>query len=1299
MNKIMGKYLVICMLVFSFSNRLIADTNFPIQRTFEWTDTFEELTLDQKKYKYQRFRDAIYSEQHPTLPMSVLEVPLDGYGELQIEVVRVSWEDYPGFVPAPADREMLQANLSFNRSVEKHRQSYYAKISFTPIVRKGNAYQRVRDIEIRVYTTPKPLINLRSPDDVLVSKLADGTIYKISVNQRGIHKLTYDFLRNDLGMNVDNIDPRNISVLGDRGGMLASHLAVIPEEDVPELPISIAGEADGSLDPGDYILFYAEGPNKWSYNTGSGRFEMEKNVFDQKNHYFIKVGNLPGKRIASTANLDNTDYNTSTFDDFDQFEEDKVNLLFEWGKDLSKSQGSGRQWFGDHFRNLREYTYDDLFTFPNRVASAPIYVSARMALRALTRSNFLLELNGQQLSSALATNNIPVLSGEGDNERNYAEYALLKDSLILDGESFNFRVNYPFPRPNDGSEGWLDYIQVNVRRNLVLTGDQLSFRDKNSLMASAATYRLSNAGNDVVIWDITQPLNPLLQESQLNGQEQSFGASAEVLRSFVAFRPGSALLVPEAAGNVDNQNLHGIENADMIIIHAPEFEQEARRLAEHRSENDDLNITLVSLQQVMNEFAAGAKDPTAIRNFARLLFERNQRFRYLLLFGDGSFDSRDIYEEGGDLIPTYQSDSFNPLFAFPADDYFAILETNEERNPLSGRLNISIGRLPVNTAEEARAVVDKIINYDSNPETYSDWRNQLVFVGDDEDSGRHLNDVDLIAEKIGRQNPSFNLEKIYLDAFPQVSTPGGNRFPSVNEAIDNSLFKGTLVVTYLGHGGPNGWAQERILNISDINNWDNENRLPIFITATCTFGGYDDVTFTTAGEEVILNPRGGAVALLTTTRAVFASSNADLTESVLDEIFSRENNRIQTLGEAMTNAKNSISSSFTNTNSRKFTLLGDPSQKLAIPEYEVKTEQINGVTITDNTMDTIRALQRVTLEGVILKTDGTVFENFNGRIFPVVFDKKVSATTLGQDPRSPIRSFSVQKNILFKGRSTVSNGRFKFTFVVPKDINYEFGNGKISYYASDQDQLLDAGGAFSEIIIGGADPNVISDDKGPDVNVFMNSEDFAFGGITDENPVLLVKLEDENGINVVGNSIGHDLEGILDDDTQNTLLLNDFYESELDDYTKGEVRFPLSNLEEGLHNIKVKAWDVANNSSEGYTEFVVANSGEIALKHVLNYPNPFTDQTCFQFDHNIKGQELEIMVQIFTVSGRLVKTLEKIVLSDGAIRGDDCIEWNGRDDYGDRLARGIYLYKVKVRTNSANPLSQESDFEKLVILK
>ncbi|MFN7120297.1 MAG: type IX secretion system sortase PorU, partial [Saprospiraceae bacterium] len=815
------------------------------------------------------------------------------------------------------------------------------------------------------------------------------------------------------------------------------------------------------------------------------------------------------------------------------------------------------------------------------------------------------------------------------------------------------------------------------------------------------TFQLDNANANLSIWDISNPLQPKNQAFTLNNNQITFGAATATLKTFIAFDRNQGFLEPEKVGKIANQNIHGIEQTDMIVVYHPDFEAEAQRFTQHRAQHSGLTVSAVRIDQVYNEFSSGKTDPTAIRDMVKMIYERNNRLKYLLLFGDGSFDTRNIYNLGGNFIPVYEKDDFDPVETFPSDDYFGILYNAAEFNPLSGNLNIAVGRLPVKTTSEAQAVVNKIINYDTKQEALSDWRNRLVFVGDDEDGNRHTGDANSIADQIRNQNRFLNINKVYLDAFPQVAASGGNRFPEAKAELNRSIFKGVLVVTYLGHGGEKGWAQERVLEISDVLNWDNFDRLPLFMTATCSFTGYDNPSFTTAGEETILNPRGGAIALMTTVRAVYASENAALTRATLEQLFKRENGEYLTMGEAFRKAKNSFTSPFTVTNSRKFSLIGDPSMYLAIPKYNVTTTKVNGRDITQVANDTLRALQRVTVEGIVTDLNGQALTNFNGIVYPTVFDKPTTVTTLAQDQGSPRFNFTVQRNIIFKGRASATNGAFKFTFVIPKDINYQFGTGKISYYAADTDAMTDAAGAFEQVIIGGTNPNAVSDDKGPTVDVYMNTEDWIFGSVTNANPTLLVKLADDNGINVVGNSIGHDLEAVLNENTQNSFLLNDFYETDLDDYTKGTVRYPLFKLADGRYQVRVTAWDVANNAAEGYTEFIVAASEAVALQRVLNYPNPFTDRTCFQFDHNLANQEMDVLIQIYTISGRLVKTIEQRILSDGALRQDDCIEWDARDDYGDRLARGVYLYKVKVRgvlTGTSN-LKGESDFEKLVILK
>lgn len=488
-----------------------------------------------------------------------------------------------------------------------------------------------------------------------------------------------------------------------------------------------------------------------------------------------------------------------------------------------------------------------------------------------------------------------------------------------------------------------------------------------------------------------------------------------------------------------------------------------------------------------------------------------------------------------------------------------------------------------------------------------------------------------------------------------------------------------------------------MIDNNDIAGWDNSNRYPLIITATCSFGGYDDYTTLTGGEQALLKVNSGAVGLFTTVRAVYIDGNNKLTDAVQAVIFQRvDNGQYRTIGDILKDSKNTLSSGYED-NARRFTLLGDPAMHLAMPEYRVRTTKINGKDYSAAQPDTLRALMPVELEGEVTDTFNNVLSSFNGRVFVTLFDKKQTLYTLGQDPGSPVRPFNVQRNILFKGSATVTNGRFKVNFVVPKDINYAYGKGKLSYYA-ENGTPLDAAGADSDFFVGGT-ANLVKDDTPPLVQVFLNTDAFVFGGITDKNPKILVKCSDDYGMNVTGTSLGHDLTAVLDDNVLETIVLNDFYESEQDNAQKGQALYPLRGLTPGRHKLLVKGWDIANNSGEGFTEFVVAEDGKAALAHVLNYPNPFTTNTSFQFEHNLAGQLLDVQISIFSVSGKLVKTILHTTSADG-FRVTD-IAWDGKDEYGDQLARGVYLYRVKVRGTdvAGGTATAESDFEKLVILK
>lgn len=1229
------------------------------------------------------FGTASYSLDHPTLPMVIQSFPLSNYGTLNVEIVDVVYA--PLQKNAHPDDQFLSNELQIETNVHIGRRQAIGEVSFIPIRKTTSGYEKVVSYDLKVTVRPEAMPLGKNKRTGSNSVLADGEIYRIAVSNTGIHQLTYDFLKNDIGIDVDNLDPRNIHIYGNGAGMLPESNAVARIDDLEENAIQIVGEGDGSFDQGDYILFYAEAAHHWEYAEANNRMVHRTHLYDDKNHYFIKIASNNGKRIANTASLTGSTYSTSTFTAVAHHEMNDLNLLDKY----VYASASGKEWYGETFKFTT--TRDFQFNMPNLVTSEPVEIVARTASRSInTLASFDVFADGQNIGL------IGMLGVSGDSESWYARTKGFNTTFLP--SSPNPTITLQYNKPTSDAEGWLDYIMLNGRATLNYTNGQYIFRDLKSIGEAVSEFNISASNTGVTIWDVTNPTSASNQQFNAAGNILSFGANTSdttLPKTYIVF-DNSGFFTAEIVDTVQNQNLHGgLPAPDFVIIYHEKFEDEAKRLANHRSNFSNMSVSAVEIQQVYNEFSSGNADVSAIRDFAKYLYEEFPNFKYLLLFGDGSFDYKNINGSGTNhnYIPVYETAiSTHPIRAFTSDDYYALLDPNEG-NISAGGLDIGVGRIPARDIDEAKAVVDKIIRYDTNPDLLGDWKNRLTFVADDEDGNLHLNDGDEIAEATQALNPYLNLDKIYLDAYPQVSTHGGNRIPAVTDALHTNMFKGNFVVNYMGHGGEEGWAQERVLQIPHIQSWKNEFKLPLFVTATCSFAPYDDPSINSAGEIILLKPDGGSIALFTTTRAVYTSSNRKLTRAVFDNLFKPVNGTIPTMGEILRYAKNVSGAGIDN--SRKFAMLGDPSQRLAYPEYKVITTKINGNPVSN--ADTISALQQVTIEGYVAGADSSMLSDFNGIIYPTVFDKRLTYQTLGQDAFSSVVNYTMQKTVLFKGRASVTNGQFQFSFVIPKDINYVLGNGKISYYADDNNSA-DATGFYDGVVIGGTNANAVTDDQGPIVKVYMNTEEFVFGGITDDSPTLLVKLEDDNGINTSGTGIGHDLTGVLDDNTQSTYVLNDFYESELDNFKKGEVRYPLSNLEEGLHQISVKAWDIANNSGEGNTEFVVASSAGIALEHVLNYPNPFTTKTEFQFEHNLPNQPLTVQVQIFSVSGRLVKTIQQEIQPDGyRVTG---IEWDGTDDFGNSIGRGVYVYKVSVGVaNGEGEMASESAFEKLVILK
>ncbi len=1285
-----NQHLTLLLLLGSFG--LYAQNSFTVERSLLWANSATEYILaDGSPFEVWKFKGCSFGDDARSLPIFSERFSLVGNSEIEVEIVSIQWESFPK--KPSSDDTFLTNDLIINTLVEHERSQYFGRIKMVPVRKIGSGFERATSftLNIRTRLLPVPPISASDRDGfTYTSVLNSGDIYKFGVSQNSIYKLDYAFLKNELGIsNLDNIDPRSIRLYGNGGAMLPEKNSDTRPDDLLENSIQVVGEQDGKFDAGDYILFYAVGPRPWVHrpHATDPQLTVRLNLYDLQAWYFIKTGDGNGLRISEKASV-GASYITEEFDDYQRLEEEKNNLL----NFNSSSQGSGKRWFGDYFYQARQQEYN--FNFPNLVPGSTARVRSEFAGRSSVSQSVRMEIAGSTFAKTISGVSV------SNNDASFASNAILGGNIQPTSDALKAKIIYP--EVGAQSEGWLDYIEINARRRLAMSGPILEFRDLKNLTQVSSTFRLTGASGNTTIWDVTNPQTPFLQQKSQNGGVVEFGANTQdKLSNFVAFTDAASFPKPEkVTGKISNQNLHSLENVDFAIIYHPDFQAEAERFAEHRRSFSNLDVATVNVNQLYNEFSSGAKDPSAIRDFSRMLLERNpQKFDFLLLFGDASFDPKNNTnsEDNKDFIPAFETaESFSPIDAFPSDDFYGLLSP-EESGSLIGALDLAVGRFVCKTPEEARNIVDKIVAYDKDPITLGDWHLRATYIADDEDGNVHVNQADKLAAENAAADSWFNIGKIYFDAYQQIATSAGQRFPDAKAAINSEMFKGMLIANYIGHGGPRGLSQERVVDNNDIAGWDNPNRYPLLITATCTFGGYDDYTTLTGGEQAFLRINAGAIALFTTVRSVYIAGNEDLTDAVQTLLFQRKNGVYRSIGDVLKDGKNILSTN--DRNARRFTLLGDPTLQLAFPEYRVATTKVNGNSVVAGQPDTLSALMPVALEGVVTDTLGNTLNNFNGRVFVTVFDKEQTLQTLGQDPGSNVRSFKIQRNILFKGSAQVSNGAFKVNFVVPKDINYAYGNGKISYYA-ENGTPLDAAGGDRNIVIGG-NSGLVKDNTPPIVQAFINTDAFAFGGITDNNPKVMVKCADDYGMNVTGTSIGHDLTAILDGNVLETLVLNEFYESAQGDARKGQAIYPLRNLSVGRHTLQVKGWDVANNPGEGYTEFVVAEDGQAALAHVLNYPNPFTTNTYFQFEHNLAGQILDVQVSIFSVSGRLVKTIQQTVTNNDGFRVSSDISWDGNDEYGDPLARGVYLYRVKVRgtdVSGANSTAQ-SDFEKLVILK
>lgn len=1074
------------------------------------------------------------------------------------------------------------------------------------------------------------------------SVLADGHWVKIRVSESGVCRMSFSELRSA------GLEPSQVRVFGYGGAQKEQDFSKRNIDDLPQVPVYV-GE--------DYILFYVQGPISWTYN--GSRFAHTRNTYSDFGYYLLSddAGAMlpfPEAEAVSGSPTDVTYYSYYQVQD-----KDSVNLI-----DRTGVSGGGRTFYGEQFAAGQTRT----FTFSTPYANgdnSSVYID--MAANAATTSTVKAQLNNTS-SKSIYISSIPDHYTFG-----------VAGTISMNGasEEQNQRVTMQFVNSNAGALAWLNYIEITTPSELVMTGSYMGIRSLvNRNTTNPVRFLLRNTTASTQIWDVTDlAAIQRMPTTMVDDQLAWIGTQADGVHEYIAVNTdGTKFVQAEVVGEVKNQNLHALSNIDYIIICPEGYEDVSEDLAKAHEAKQAITYAIVTDQQVYNEFSSGTPDATAYRWLMKMLYDRakngiGQQPRWLLLMGHGTFDNRKLLRNSGtSLLLTYQSkNSVNEIKAYATDDYFAYLDDNEGAIDTQGRMDIGVGRLPVESLDEARTTVDKLIQYIRNEQT-GKWKNQLVYLADDGENGTHTETAEKSAELVRIKNPDFIVHKIFLDAYPQEVNASGESYPLAKNRVLNLLKNGVLFFDYSGHGGYNAITNESILNLKDIAGMTNKNQA-FWLFATCNFAQCD-AGKRSAAETAVLNPKGGAIGILAATRTVYAPQNTNLNRSVCDTLFGHSDvfHYDMTLGEAILIGKNLLGS---DENKLAYVLLGDPCMRLNYPtDYHVET-------LTE--MDTLNALSVQHVEGRIIDEDLNTVSDFNGKVDITIYDKMQSIPTrdndnAGGDPR--VVAYNDYPNTIFSGATDVKDGLFNYTFMVPKDIRYNFGSGRIVYYAVTADSLetAEAVGHFEQFIIGGTGSTVAIDTIGPEMEIYLNSPAFRNGDKTYATPRFFANLYDENGINTAGAGIGHDLMLIIDEDPKMIYSLNEYFTAANNSYQAGQVSYLMEELANGPHSLTFRAWDLLNNSTTKSLNFIVEAGLDPSIYNVTTYPNPVQQSGVVHLvvNYDQPDELIETEIYLYNTAGQMVYSHKQ--------DNPDAVSIN-LPALG--LNTGVYIYSVKIKSASS----------------
>ncbi len=1106
------------------------------------------------------------------------------------------------------------------------------------------------------------------------SVLSKGNWVKIQIEQDGIYKLTYSELKK---MGFD--DPSKVSVYGYGGWPLEEDFTKPYVDDLPAVPV---------LRKDDYILFYGRGTTKWEAQIRNENFTHTNNPYSVYGYYFLTDG--AEVKVPEQIKYDKTtSERIETFDDY---------LLHE--KELVSINLSGRRLFEKLSQSTQ--TFND---FENRetwgIVEGEIYVDCKF-VPLTTTSEAQGEITLSFAGNKLYNGNTSLQSGTYTKGK---DMELAQKYEYKAGDHLSVKLEYKKSQ-QPSTDGYVDYIRLNVKRQLKTYNEPYTFFRSFKSRNHISRFVIEGANSACMVMDITDPANCKIIETELTGSTMSFTIpESNSLREFVLIRTDRTdFPVPVSKGAVECRNLHGWSNKDMIIISPSTLRKEAERLKEAHETQDGLRVEVVTPEEIYNEFSSGTPDATAYRRFMKMLYDKaaskEDRPKYLLLFGDGAYDNRFVTEswskmsdkERENFLLTFQSENSLDEKSYVTDDYFGFLDdASNEKSVESCPVDIGIGRFPIRSVSDARKMVNKVIRYMNNEEL-GIWKSETCFVADDggnadKDKNMHMEQADAAAKTVERQASDILAGRLFFDNYVKDFS-SSNPYEAVTSQMNKKLREGLSLINYTGHGNTTSWSDEKVLTQQIIDKFS-YSKLPLWITATCDFCRFDALA-TSAGESIFLNEKSGGIALYTTVRVAYADTNEIINRHFLESLFTQDaNGQYPVLGDVVKETKRK----HTGPRNLNFTFIGDPAIKLNLPTYKIRISTINGKDVALDTPN-FRAYDEVVVEGEILSQDNLSVDNFNGKLDVKVMDSKISITTRNNFRNESAFKYEDYKNLVYKGSTQVQNGKFSFSFYVPGNISYSGKTGKMILYASDSEQKIEAKGNFTNYKVQGTSDDPLDDHEGPEiVKLYLNDSTFVSGDKVNTTPFFYARLWDQTGVDITEGGVGHDVMLMIDNKPFTSYNLNSYYDNIFGRKGEGEVRFGIPQLSAGMHEAVFKVWDVMGNPTTYTFRFEVDESLKPFITNIVATPTPAKGNVEFHLTHNRPESQMKVGIMVYDIAGRLHWKHEETGSSE--LFKDYVIDWDLRNNSGSHVRPGVYIYRAAISTNNSK---EATEAKKMIIL-